>query len=277
MENQKCQLQQEIIEFLKVLDRCEPLAEVERRVAFLARHLHEQQGTSYVLGISGGIDSATAGRLGQLAVERIRSQGGQARFVAMRLPYGDQKDEDEAQRALQFIQPDRIVTVDIKPAVDAMFAALGDTLHEADPARRDFLLGNIKSRQRMIAQYALAGAHDGLVLGTHHAAEGVMGFFTKYGDGAFDVSPLTDLNKRQVRALAEALGAPASLLNKTPTADLENLSPQKPDEAAFGVTYDEIDDFLEARPVSEEAFEKIVAAYCRTKHKRALPARPPAT
>jgi NAD+ synthase len=138
--------------------------------------LHEHHCISYVLGISGGIDSTTAGRLGQLAVERVRRHGGQAGFIAMRLPYGDQKDEDEAQRALYFINPDRILTVDIKPTVDLMFAELDDKLNDADAAKKDFLMGNIKSRQRMIAQYALAGAYDGLVLGTHHAAEAVMGF-----------------------------------------------------------------------------------------------------
>jgi NAD+ synthase len=155
-------------------------------------------------------------------------------------------------------------------------ATLDGKLNGADAAQRDFLLGNIKSRQRMVAQFAVAGAHDGLVVGTSHAAEAVMGFFTKYGDGGSDLSPLARLNKRQVRAIAAVLGAPAEVIDKQPTADLEDLAPQKPDELAFGVRYEEIDDFLEGREVSGEAREKIITAYMKTRHKRDLPAEPPA-
>src|SRR3546814_1546582 len=104
----------------------------------------------------------------------------------------------------------------------------------------------------MIAQYAVAGAHRGLVVGTDHAAEALMGFFTKFGDGAADLTPLTGLNKRRVRALAQAMGAPDTLVMKVPTADLESLTPLKPDEDAFGVTYAEIDDFLEGKDVSRD-------------------------
>jgi NAD+ synthase len=126
----------------------------------------------------------------------------------------------------------------------------------------------------MIAQYAVAGAHHGLVVGTDHAAEAVSGFFTKYGDGAADVVPLTGLTKRRVRALAQTLGAPAELVWKTPTADLETLDPGKPDEDALGVTYDDIDDFLEGKPVGEQAYESIARRYRLTEHKRQLPVAP---
>lgn len=81
----------------------------------------------------------------------------------------------------------------------------------------------------MVAQYAMANARNGLVIGTDHAAEAVMGFFTKFGDGACDLAPLSGLVKGQVRALASRLGAPESLVNKVPTADLEELQPGKPD------------------------------------------------
>src|ERR1044071_3915976 len=89
-------------------------------------------------------------------------------------------------------------------------------------AREAFLLGNIKARQRMIAQFALAGAMRGLVIGTDHSAEALMGFYTKFGDGAADILPLAGLNKRRVRAVAKLLGAPDDLVFKVPTADLEN-------------------------------------------------------
>lgn len=90
------------------------------------------------------------------------------------------------------------------------------------------MLGNIKARQRMIAQYAVAGATGGLVVGTDHAAEAVMGFFTKFGDGGFDLSPLGGLTKRRVRALAVALGGDERLAQKVPTADLESMRPCAP-------------------------------------------------
>ncbi|MCC9307839.1 ammonia-dependent NAD(+) synthetase [Kitasatospora sp. RB6PN24] len=268
-------VQREIARSLQVGDSFEARQEIERRVAFLAEQLTATGLRSLVLGISGGVDSTTAGRLCQLAVERVRAGGREAEFFAMRLPYGTQADEQDAQLALDFIRPDRVLTVDVKPASDAALAAVlaGGTVFR-DAHQQDFVHGNIKARQRMVAQYAVAGAHDGLVVGTDHAAEAVSGFFTKFGDGAADVIPLTGLTKRRVRAVAEALGAPAALVWKTPTADLETLAPGKPDEEALGVSYDEIDDFLEGKPVGEASFAAIVRRYRLTEHKRQLPIAP---
>ncbi|MFF0553508.1 MULTISPECIES: ammonia-dependent NAD(+) synthetase [unclassified Streptomyces] len=268
-------LQQEIARDLQVSTSFDAEQEIERRVAFLADRLTSTGLRALVLGISGGVDSTTAGRLCQLAVERVRAAGHDATFYAMRLPYGAQADEADAQLALEFIRADRVLTVDIKGASDAALeaAVAGGTVFR-DAHHQDFVHGNIKARQRMIAQYAVAGAHDGLVVGTDHAAEAVSGFFTKFGDGAADVVPLTGLTKRRVRATADALGAPSSLVHKTPTADLETLKPGLPDEDALGVTYDQIDDFLEGRPVDEAALTAIVRRYRLTEHKRQLPIAP---
>ena len=249
-------------------------AEAERRIAFIADYLAKSGLETLVLGISGGIDSTTAGRLCQLAAERLRSDGREARFIAMRLPYGQQRDEADAQAALQFIRPDETITTDIRPAAEGMLASVQAGLSFASAGQQDFVLGNIKARQRMIAQYAVAGARRGLVVGTDHAAEAVMGFFTKFGDGACDLAPLTGLVKRRVRAIASHLGAPQSLVQKVPTADLEELRPQLPDEAAYGITYAQIDDFLEGKPVSPEAVEVIRRFYTASIHKRQLPAHP---
>lgn len=268
-------LQQEIARDLQVSASFDVPQEIERRVAFLAGQLTSANLRSLVLGISGGVDSTTAGRLCQLAVERVRAAGQDAMFFAMRLPYGAQADEKDAQLALEFIRPDRVLTVDVKPASDAVLAdVLSGGASFRDAHHQDFVHGNIKARQRMIAQYAVAGAHEGLVVGTDHAAEAVSGFFTKFGDGAADVVPLTGLTKRRVRAVAQALGAPSALVGKTPTADLETLNPGRPDEEALGVTYDDIDDFLEGRPVDETAFTAIVRRYRLTEHKRQLPIVP---
>ncbi|MFI6149996.1 ammonia-dependent NAD(+) synthetase [Streptomyces sp. NPDC051109] len=268
-------LQQEIARELQVSETFDAHREIERRVAFLTERLTSTGLRSLVLGISGGVDSTTAGRLCQLAVERAREADHEATFYAMRLPYGVQADEKDAQLALGFIKADRVLTVDVKPASDAALEAAlaGGTVFQ-DAHHQDFVQGNIKARQRMIAQYAVAGAHDGLVVGTDHAAEAVSGFFTKFGDGAADLVPLTGLTKRRVRAVADVLGAPAELVWKTPTADLETLDPGKADEDALGVTYDDIDDFLEGKPVDERAFDTIVRRYRLTDHKRRLPIAP---
>ncbi|MEU0569762.1 ammonia-dependent NAD(+) synthetase [Nonomuraea sp. NPDC005983] len=268
-------LQQEIARDLQVSAFFDVQQEIERRVAFLADQLTSTGLRSLVLGISGGVDSMTAGRLCQLAVERVRAAGREATFFAMRLPYGAQADEKDAQLALEFIRPDQVLTVDVKSASDAALeAVLASGMVFRDAHHQDFLHGNIKARQRMIVQYAVAGAHEGLVVGTDHAAEAVSGFFTKFGDGAADVVPLTGLTKRRVRAMSQALGAPSALIQKTPTADLETLSPGRPDEEALGVTYDDIDDLLEGKPVDEAAFVAMVRRYRLTEHKRQLPIAP---
>jgi NAD+ synthase len=213
-----------------------------------------------------------AGRLAQLSVERLRARRYEAHFVAVRLPYGSQRDEGDAQRALNFVGPDETLTVDIQSASDEMLRALEQAGAQfADDYQRDFVLGNIKARQRMIAQYAIAGARRGVVIGTDHAAESLMGFFTKFGDGGADVLPLSGLTKRRVRALARSLGAEDRLVIKVPTADLESLTPQRPDEDSYGISYEDIDDFLERKEVTAEITSTIKCFYEATGHKRSLP------
>jgi NAD+ synthase len=264
--------QRAIIAELKVPPTFDADAEIESRVAFLADYLEAVKLHVYVLGISGGVDSSAAGRLAQLAVERLRGKGLNARFIAMRLPYGEQRDEADAQRALDFIKPDETLVVDIKPAADAMLASLNVSgARYMDEKHEDFVLGNIKARQRMIAQYAVASARVGVVIGTDHAAESLMGFFTKYGDGGADILPLYGLNKRRVRSLARAMGASQEVCMKVPTADLETLTPLKPDEDSYGITYENIDDFLEGKPVPGVVYTTIYRFYDATHHKRVLP------
>ncbi|KWW44451.1 NAD synthetase [Vibrio cholerae] len=264
-----------IREEMRVLPSIDPQFEIERRVAFIKRKLTEARCKSLVLGISGGVDSTTCGRLAQLAVEELNQQHNttEYQFIAVRLPYGEQKDEDEAQLALSFIRPTHSVSVNIKAGVDGLHAAshhaLANTgLIPSDPAKIDFIKGNVKARARMVAQYEIAGYVGGLVLGTDHSAENITGFYTKFGDGACDLAPLFGLNKRQVRLLAKTLGAPEQLVCKTPTADLEELAPQKTDEAALNLTYEQIDDFLEGKAVPAEVSQRLVAIYHATQHKR---------
>jgi len=268
-------VQSRIAAELGVAQQFDVSAEISSRVRFLAEYARAANAGSLVLGISGGVDSSVAGRLCQVAVEQLRSSGMKIRFIAMRLPYGEQADQADAQRALTFIDPDETLVTNIRPAADAMLEQLkASGLRFNDQWQEDFVLGNIKARQRMIAQYAVAGATAGLVVGTDHAAEAVMGFFTKFGDGGFDLSPLGGLTKRRVRALAVALGGDERLAQKVPTADLESMRPLRPDEEALGVSYDLIDDFLEGKEVDFASAEVIVQTFRRTAHKRTLPVIP---
>lgn len=268
-------IQQAIGVQLKARSRIDPQHEVARRRDFLCDLMCRSGQTTLVLGISGGIDSTVAGRLAQLAVEQARERGVAATFIAMRLPYGKQRDAEDADKALAFIQPDEVLDVNIQGASDALLESLESSgLAFKDAGQRDFVLGNIKARQRMIAQYAVAGTRGGLVIGTDQAAEALTGFFTKYGDGACDAAPLTGLTKRQVRELGGFLGAPRELIEKAPTADLESLAPLKTDEEALGVSYDQIDGFLEGSPVDARAYEILLTTYRKTQHKRELPIMP---
>lgn len=265
-------LQKQIIEELHVQPEINPKEEIRRRIDFLKQYVVSAKAKGFVLGISGGQDSTLSGRLAQLAVEELRDETGEEyTFIAVRLPYGVQKDEEDAQKAMAFIQADKEFTVNIKAAVDASAAtfkeATGETL-------TDFLKGNEKARERMKAQYDIGAYFKLLVIGTDHAAEAATGFFTKYGDGGADLTPLTGLTKRQGKALLRELNAPEHLYTKIPTADLEDDKPLVPDEVALGFSYDELDDYLEGKEVKEEVAQKIEQRYEITKHKRHLPADP---
>lgn len=264
-------LQKHIIEELGPRPEIEPNAEIEGRVSFLVDYATTTGAVGFVLGISGGQDSSLAGRLCQLAVERLRAAGRDGEFIAVRLPYGVQHDEDDAQLALQFIRPDRTVTFNVKRGVDGVFEEYQDAVGDR---MTDFTKGNVKARARMIAQYAIAGQRALLVVGTDHAAEALTGFFTKFGDGGADILPLSGLTKRQGKALLRELDAPARLYEKAPTADLLDETPGQTDEANLGLSYEDIDDYLEGRDVDPAVAEAIETRFLATRHKRTVPVSP---
>ncbi len=266
-------LRARIISELGVKATIDPAKEIDRRVTFLKEYLLWSGANGFVLSISGGQDSTLAGRLAQLAVEAARRErpDRELSFIALRLPYGVQHDEDDAQTALGFIAADVEYTINIKPAVDASAAAY---LEATSEPLRDFVKGNTKARERMKVHYDFAGQRGLLVIGTDHAAEAVAGFFTKGGDGTCDLIPLSGLSKRQGKALLKALGAPESTYTKVPTADLLDEKPGQPDETELGITYGEIDDYLEGRPVSKEAADRIESRFIATRHKRVMPVTP---
>ncbi|MGN1400600.1 MAG: ammonia-dependent NAD(+) synthetase [Bacillus sp. (in: firmicutes)] len=264
-------LQEEIITELKAQATIDPEQEFRRSVDFMKDYLKRYPFLkSLVLGISGGQDSTLCGYMAQTAINELREETGQSdyQFIAVRLPYGVQMDEHDAQDAIKWMNADRVVTVNIKAAVDASVNAVqqatgGQLSH--------FLKGNTKARERMKVQYDLAGMFNGAVLGTDHAAEAITGFFTKHGDGACDLAPLYRLTKRQGKQILKMLGCPEHLYTKVPTADLEDDKPQIPDEVALGVTYENIDDYLEGKNVPDDIAAKIEGWFMKTIHKRVGP------
>lgn len=261
-------IQENIIQEMGVVATINPAQEVERRVQFLVDYAMATGAAGFVLGISGGVDSSLAGRLAQLAAHQLRDQGQPGVFVAVRLPHKVQQDESDAQKALAFVQADEVITFNIGPAVDGFTQSF--TAATGTPIT-DYNKGNVKARMRMVAQYALAGERKLLVIGTDHGAESVTGFFTKFGDGGADVLPLYGLNKRQIRTITEYLGAPETVWQKTPTADLLEERPGQSDETELGISYDHIDDYLEGKDIPEEAAQTIEARWATSRHKRTTP------
>lgn len=269
------EIQQDVIAQLGVQPFIHAVPELTRRIDFIKQYLRQSGARSLVIGISGGIDSLLVGCMAQRAVTQLRDEAYDAAFIALRLPYGLQADAADAEAAVRHIQPDSCLNINIQPATDAVLHSLRQAGQSfSSPAQQDFVMGNVKARQRMLVCYAVAAAESGLVLGSDQAAEVLMGYFTKYGDGAADLMPLGGLTKTQVRELAVQCDVPRHLIEKEPTADLESLSPLRADEAAFGIGYNEIDAFLTGQTVSPETFAIILRHYQNGAHKRQLPAHP---
>lgn len=257
----------------------DPKTAIRKRIDHLKLRLRETGQKGYVLGISGGVDSSTCGRMCQIACEELREEGYFAQFIAVRLPAGVQRDENDAQAALKFINPDKLITVNVGEAANLLSLQGVQEFRKLEGEdklsihQEDFNLGNIKCRLRMTVQYQLAAMYGGLVLGSDSNPENITGFFCKFGDGAADQVILygekgNGVSKRQIRLMAKELGAPQHLYEKPPTADLESLNPGKIDDEGFGFAYNLLDDFLEGKEVDADTEYKIVKLYVATQHKR---------
>lgn len=264
--------QRRIIEALHAKAIVDPAEEVAFRVKFLKDYLIDSHMNGFVLGVSGGQDSSLTGRLCQMAVEELRTQTGKDYlFIALRLPYGMQRDEEDAQRALQFIAPDKTYTVNIQPAVDSAVASFEKA---TGLIMSDYNKGNQKAQERMTVHYRFAHQFSVLVVGTDHAAEAVAGFFTKYGDGGVDLTPLSGLTKQQGSSLLKYLGADERIYTKQPTADLLDNKPGQLDEDELSMSYKMIDDYLEGKEVPADVAQRIEQRYSITEHKRNVPVTP---
>jgi NAD+ synthase len=195
---------------------------------FLSEKLRKTGAKGFVLGMSGGIDSAVVMRLAARAV-------GKERILAIMMPEtGSEPADLEDAKMLCGLEKVRSKVVDISGPVAAYKEALGGKVD-----RR--ALANIKARCRMVVLYHHAGTDGRLVLGTSNKTEMLTGYFTKFGDGAADLEPIGDLYKTEVRELARQLGIPDSICKKAPSAGLWK---GQTDEGELGITYDRLDSIL---------------------------------
>lgn len=261
-------LQQEIIARLGVKPVIDVAEEVRKRVDFLKEYIQKSGVTGLLIAISGGIDSAVAAGLCKMATDELSKETGRDYMtLGVYQPYGQQEDIEHSYEVAKAFNLKHTVETNIEDAVNEIaleteyaFKAMNIHRHISIPGK-----GNVKARTRMVVQYALAFDLNLLVVGTDHASEAITGFYTKWGDGAVDVTPLSSLNKRQVRQLAAHIGVPQSILDKVPTAGLWE---GQTDEKELGITYDENSDYLEGKDVSPAAREKLEKQYLKTEHKR---------
>src|SRR5699024_9208672 len=266
-------MQREIIDTLNAAADIDLDSEIIRRVNFMVDYLHHTRANGLVLGISGGVDSTVAGRLAQMAVEQYRrvNPAWDGRFYGVQLPYHVQADADDAKAAMEFTGPDRSITFQIGSATDALSDACNEA-HEEHPS--DYNLRNDKARMQMTAQYTVTSHLDTLVVRSDQAAESLTGFFRKFGDGAADIMHLSGRTNTQVRNMGTRLVAYSKLVDKVPTADLLTANPGRTDEDELGISYGDIDAYLEGKNIDDEAAAKLESTYRRAKHKRRMPVTP---
>ncbi|WP_138494947.1 ammonia-dependent NAD(+) synthetase [Paenibacillus pinistramenti] len=261
-------LQQEIIEKLGVKPSIDPAAEVRKRVDFLKEYVTRSNTKGLLIAISGGIDSAVAVALCKQATDELTAEQGEE-YITLGVfqPYGEQVDIQDSYAVAEKFNLKNVAETNIQEAVDEVALEVEHGLKKLGQSRHMTYQGkgNIKARMRMVAQYALAFELHLLVVGTDHASEALTGFYTKWGDGAVDITPLSSLNKRQIRQVAAYVGVPQSVLDKAPTAGLWE---GQTDEGELGVSYDDNSDYLEGKEINPKAKEILESFYKRTEHKR---------
>ena len=228
--------------------------EFDRRVAYIRAKLQEAHADGIIFGNSGGKDSALVGILCKAACDNTV---GIIMPCASRVNYGQDRDDGNA-LAEQFGIETR--TVDLTPVREAELRAL-----EGVVKLTDMSVANIAPRLRMTTLYTIGQAENRLVAGTGNRSEIYMGYFTKWGDGASDFNPIADLCAGEIFEFLRFLKAPASIVEKAPSAGLYE---GQTDEKEMGVTYRAIDAFLLQAEVNDEDKAVIDRYHDRSEHKR---------
>ncbi|MHA0856454.1 ammonia-dependent NAD(+) synthetase [Paenibacillus sp. CMAA1364] len=261
-------LQEQIIAELGVKPTINEETEVRMRVDFLKDYVKKASSTGLLIAISGGLDSAVAAGLCKMATDELSIETGQDYMtLGVFQPYGTQEDIDHSYDVAKAFELKHTIETNIEDTVTEValeveqgLKSLGIHRHMTHQGK-----GNVKARSRMVMQYALSFELNLIVVGTDHASESITGFYTKWGDGAVDITPLSSLNKRQIRKIASFIGVPQPIIDKVPTAGLWD---GQTDEAELGLTYEENSDYLEGKEISPESQEKLEKIYVRTAHKR---------
>ena len=219
---------------------------------FLQDYLEKSHCKSYVLGLSGGVDSSLVAAIARKAVGKDKLY---CYAIDIDSNKADIEDAKEVARQLD---------------LNLEVINLSKTYHRylKDLKGKDFIRltkSNLKVRMRMVALFAYAQEHNGLVLGTDNMDERYVGYFTKYGDGAADVLPIVHLTKSEVRQAAEIYGVSKALALRVPSA---GLFEGQTDEGEMGVSYADLDAFLLGKEIAPEAKAKIERMHSISEHKR---------
>ncbi|NMA72474.1 MAG: NAD(+) synthase [Firmicutes bacterium] len=233
-------------------------------IGWLEAQLQQSGARGFVVGLSGGLDSAVTAALAQRAAP--------GHVLGLVMPcHSDPADQAHAVQVAHQLGIEYQV-IDLGPVYDALVERFQATLPPGvDPDRLRVVQANIKPRLRMLTLYHAAGLRGYLVLGTDNRAEVYTGYFTKYGDGGADLLPLADLVKGEVRALGRYLGLPEAILQRTPSA---GLWADQSDEAEMGLSYEALDRYLLTGEGDPEVVARIEALHRATEHKRRLPPWP---
>jgi len=247
----------------------------EKIAGWMRQQLTASGARGFVVGLSGGLDSAVVARLAQLAAP--------GRVVGAILPCHSDPD-DERDAALVAKHFSLLTTrIDLAETYDALVRGAQPALNAlpepmratapADPLRGRVPLANMKPRLRMTALYFLANSMNHLVAGTGNRSEASIGYFTKYGDGGVDLQPIGHLVKSEVRALARELNVPPAIIERTPSP---GLWIGQTDEEEMGFSYADLQRYLEDGPqgVSPALAMRIERLTRASDHKRTMPPVP---
>jgi len=234
----------------------------EKIVDWLKNEAADRNARGFVVGLSGGIDSAVTAALCKRACPDNT-------FGVIMPCHSNPQDEEHARLVAEhFNIPYEVIN--LKKPFDDMVELLDKEPY--NPAKRDMAIANIKPRLRMTTLYFFAARRQSLVIGTGNKSELTVGYFTKYGDGGVDLLPIANLIKEEVIELAKVLGVPEPIINKEPSAGLwlgQN------DEEEMGISYSELDEYIKTGKASERVKNRVDELARRSLHKKQLPAMPP--